>query len=196
MSRLAAGGGDADADEQPRPRGRRTPRGSGRLWRDRARGPLLGSLRRDSARAAQAQRRPDPSRAVGQAGRRFRHPRMGAARAHLELDARAGVGDVGRVPAPGSSRADDVRPDDGRLLDLHRDAGHPPGHVRDVRRDRAKAVRGHSRGHHHADRGPRRDGRSAAAGDHAERRGCAVRRGRPRAHRAPAAARLPRRPRR
>ncbi len=29
---------------------------------------------------------------------------------------------------------DDVRPDDGRVVDLHRDAGHHPGHVRDVRR--------------------------------------------------------------
>ena len=33
---------------------------------------------------------------------------------------------------------DDVRPDDGGLLDLHRHAGHPAGHLRDVRRDRAR----------------------------------------------------------
>ena len=35
---------------------------------------------------------------------------------------------------------DDVRPDDGGLLDLHRHAGHPAGHLRDVRRDRGEAT--------------------------------------------------------
>lgn len=39
-----------------------------------------------------------------------------------ELEPRPEVGDVGRVPAPRGARADDIRPDDGRLLDLHRDA--------------------------------------------------------------------------
>ena len=111
-----------------------------------------------------SRRRPDAARAVGQAGRRVRHARMGAARAHLELDARARVGDVGRVPAARGARPDDVRPDDRGLVDLHRHAGHPPGHVRDVRRDRAQAVRRLARGHDHADRRPRRDGRGAAAG--------------------------------
>ena len=39
------------------------------------------------------------------------------------------LGDVGRVPAAGRARADDVRADDRGLLDLHRDPGHPAGHV-------------------------------------------------------------------
>ena len=59
--------------------------------------------------------------------------------------ARAAVGDLGGVP-PSCERdgPDDVRPDDGRLLDLHRHAGHPAGHVRDVRRRaRQQALRRH-----------------------------------------------------
>ena len=38
---------------------------------------------------------------------------------------------------------DDVRPDDRRLVDLHRHPGHPAGHLRDVRRRRRQAVRRH-----------------------------------------------------
>ena len=38
-------------------------------------------------------------------------------------------------------RADDVRADDRRVVDLHRLAGDPPGHVRDVRGRGAQAVR-------------------------------------------------------
>jgi hypothetical protein len=37
--------------------------------------------------------------------------------------------------------SDDVRPDDGGLVDLHRHAGHPAGHVRDVLGDRREALR-------------------------------------------------------
>jgi len=33
-------------------------------------------------------------------------------------------------------RADDVRPDDGRIVDLYRQPGHRPGHLRDFRRGR------------------------------------------------------------
>ena len=54
-----------------------------------------------------------------------------------------------RLEAHGS---DDVRADDGRLVDLHRHAGHPAGHLRDLRRDRGQAVRRHARGHDLADR--------------------------------------------
>ena len=35
-----------------------------------------------------------------------------------------------------AARPDDVRPDDRRLVDLHRHPGHPAGHLRDVRRGR------------------------------------------------------------
>ena len=37
------------------------------------------------------------------------------------------VGDLGEVPGARCRRADDVRPDDRRVLDLHRQPGDPPG---------------------------------------------------------------------
>ena len=55
----------------------------------------------------------------------------GAAR---ELEPRAALGDVGALPRTRPQGPDDVRPDDGRELDLHRHAGHRAGHLRDVRR--------------------------------------------------------------
>jgi len=33
------------------------------------------------------------------------------------------------VPSAGAPRPDDVRPDDGGVVDLHRHAGHPAGHL-------------------------------------------------------------------
>ncbi len=69
------------------------------------------------------------------------------------------------------ARPDDVRPDDRRLVDLHRLAGHPAGHVRDVRRRRAHALRRNARRPLRAHGGPRRHGRRAAARRDDERRG-------------------------
>ena len=70
-----------------------------------------------------------------------------------------------------AARPDDVRPDDGRLVDLHRHPGHPAGHLRDLRRRRREAVRRHPRRDHHAYRRARRHGRRPAAGrDHERRR--------------------------
>ena len=43
-------------------------------------------------------------------------------------------------PRIGSQGADDVRPDDGRQLDLYRHPGHRPGHLRDLRRDGPPAL--------------------------------------------------------
>ena len=43
------------------------------------------------------------------------------------------VGDLGRIPSARGGGPDDVRPDDRRLLDLHRHPGDPPGDVPDVR---------------------------------------------------------------
>ena len=94
----------------------------------------------------------------GQAGRRLPDARGRAARADRELAARAALGDLGRVPPPRGRGADDVRPDDGGELDLHRHPGDPPGHLPDVRRGRREALRL---------AGPRRpddpDGRARAA---------------------------------
>ena len=60
-------------------------------------------------------------------------PRVGAAGADRELQPGRRLGQLGGVPPARGPRADDVRPDDGRLVDLHRHAGHPPGHLRDLR---------------------------------------------------------------
>ena len=70
------------------------------------------------------------------------------------------------------TRPDDVRPDDRGLVDLHRDPGHPAGHVRDLRGGGPPALRRHAARDGHAHRGSRRDGRRAAArGDHERWRG-------------------------
>ena len=74
------------------------------------------------------------------------------------------------VPQARRRRADDVRPDDRRVLDLHRDPGDPPGHLRDVRGDRAQALRRLAGRPARRHRRARRHGRRAAAGDHHERR--------------------------
>ncbi len=104
------------------------------------------------------------------------------------------VGQLGGVPPPGGGRADHVRADDRRVLDLHRHPGHPAGHLRDLRRGRRQAVRRHAGRDHHADRRPGRDGRRPAARGHHERRRRAVRGLRPVPDHPPHRARLPRRP--
>ncbi len=64
---------------------------------------------------------------------------------------------------------DDVRADDRRLVDLHRHAGHPAGHLRDPRLAGQPARLAFAEGQIRADRRSGRDGRRAAAGDHHER---------------------------
>ena len=121
------------------------------------------SLRGDRPHAEDLGRRRDAARAVRQAGRRAADARVGAARAAGQLQPRRRLGELGRVPAPGGARADDVRPDDRGLVDLHRLPGHPAGHLRDVRRGGGEALRRLAGGDDHADRRPGRDGRRAAA---------------------------------
>ena len=90
------------------------------------------------------------------------------------------VGDVGRVPPARGGGADDVRADDRRVVDLHRDAGDPAGDVPDVLRGGRGALRlARSARAHGAHGGPRRDGRRAAARGDDGGRGDPVRRGRP-----------------
>ena len=151
------------------------------------RGAVARGAARHRADAAAAARRRDAARAIRQAGGRLPDARGCTARADRELAARAEVGDLGRVPAARGGRADDVRPDDGRLLDLHRHPGDPPGHLPDVLRRRRGALRlGRSLGAHRADRGPRWDGRGAAARGDDGRRRDSLRRGRPAVDRPPA----------
>ena len=106
------------------------------------------------------------------------------------------VGDLGRVPAARVPRPDHVRPDDGRLVDLHRHPGHLAGHLRDVRGGGRQAVRRLAGRDDHADRRARRHGRRTAARGHDERRRRDLHRLRPGQHRAPDPVRLPRRARR
>ena len=95
--------------------------------------------------------------------------RVGAAGAHRQLQPRRRLGDLAGVPPARAPRPDDVRPDDRRLVDLHRHPGHRAGHLRDVRRGRREAVRRHAGRHPDPHRRVRRHGRRAAAGGHPER---------------------------
>ena len=84
----------------------------------------------------------------------------------------AALGHLGALPGAGAARPHDVRPDDGRLVDLHRHAGDPAGHLRDLRAGRPDPLRlGRPRRAARALRRPRRHGRRPAARrDHARRR--------------------------
>ena len=195
MSRLGPGGGAADAREQPAPGRRRAPAGPRGLRRDRQGGAQPGRARGDQARADEPERPRDAARAVGQAGGRVRDPPGRAARADRQLQPRARLGELGHVPRARRRRADDVRPDDRGVLDLHRDPGHPPGHLRDVRRDRPPALRRIAARKARGDGRAGRHGRRPAAGGDAQRGLRAVRRGRPAADRAADRDALPRRAR-
>jgi len=79
-------------------------------------------------------RRRNVARAVGQARRRVRThtdaPRVLIANSNL-----VGAGPRGPLPRARSQGPDDVRPDDGRVVDLHWQPGDRAGHVRDLRGD-------------------------------------------------------------
>ena len=190
---LAAGSGVPHAAEQPRPRSRGEPRAPRRVRRHGSRRPVVGCVPGDAAHADHARGRRDDARPVGQAGRRDAHPRVGAPGAHRQLEPRSRVGELGRVPPPRTSGPHHVRPDDRRIVDLHRHAGHPAGHLRVLRRDRSQAVRRHARRHAHDHCWRRGHGRRPAVGRDDERRCRAGDRRRP-AH--AAAARRPPLPRR
>ena len=83
--------------------------------------------------------------------------------AHRQLQPRAALGDVGPLQRARSQGPDDVRPDDRRVVDLHRHPGHRAGHLRDLRRGGAQALRWRPRRQVDPDRRPRRHGRRAAA---------------------------------
>ena len=175
--------------------GRRASRGARRLRRHRPGRALARGAEGDRPRAARCSS--DDETLLVQSGKPvavFRTTPTVAARADRELAARSEVGDVGRVPAARGRGADDVRADDRRLVDLHRHAGDPAGHLPDVRRRRPEALRlVVARRADDPHRRARRHGRRAAARRDARRRGDPLRRGRPVADRAPARDALPRR---
>ncbi len=130
---LADGSAAAHAPQQPRSRGRRAPGTARRLRGKRTRRAHPRSAQGHRADPPAARSRRDAARPERQARRRLQDARVGATRPARELPARPALGDLGRVPPAGGGGADDVRPDDGRQLDLHRHPGNPPGHVPDVR---------------------------------------------------------------
>ena len=127
---------------------------------------------------------------------RHADPRVGAAGAHRQLQPRRRLGDLARVPPARAPRPDDVRPDDGRLVDLHRHPGHRAGHLRDLRRGGREALRRHPRRHAHPHRRLWWDGRRPAARRDDERGRLPHRRRRPGPAAPPRRAPLPRRGRR
>ena len=123
-------------------------------------------------------RRRDAARPERQARRRLPDEPVRAARPDRELAARPALGDLGRVPPARGARPDDVRPDDGGELDLHRQPGDPAGHLPDLRGGRRAALRlRRPRRPDDPDRRARRDGRRAAAARRRSqaRRSCASR---------------------
>ena len=191
---VADRGAASDAPQQPRPRGRGASRVARRLRRLGARRAVARRASRHRAHAPSATGRRDAPRPVGQARRRLPDARGRAARPDRQLAPRARVGDVGRVPPPRGRGADDVRPDDRRVVDLHRHAGNPARDVPDVLRGGRDALRlARSRGTDGAHGGSRRHGwRAAARGDDG-RRSDPLRRGRPAVDRSPARDAVPRR---
>ncbi len=129
LQELAHRGAPAHADEQPRPRGGGRPPALDRLRRHGAGRPQLGGLRQDRRDAPAPGNERDAPGPVRQARGRVRNPRGRAARVDRQRAARARLGHLGQVPRARAAGADHVRPDDRRLLDLHRHAGHPAGHV-------------------------------------------------------------------
>ena len=191
---MVDGGSAADAAQQSRRRGGGAARGPRRLRRLRKGGEEPRGAAGDRGGAARARPRRDAARPERQTGRHLHDARGCAARADRELPARPEVGDLGRVPAARGRGSDDVRPDDGRLVDLHRESGNPAGDVPDVRRSGREALRlGRSARAHDPHRRTRRHGRRPAPGRNDGRCGDSLRGSRSSAHRAPPRDALPRR---
>ncbi|GIX16244.1 MAG: hypothetical protein KatS3mg119_0430 [Rhodothalassiaceae bacterium] len=166
-AKLAHRSAAAHAHEQSRPRGRRESGRARRLRRHRQGGARLGRVREDRRDPEAAPRRRNAAGAVRQAGRRLPHACGCAAGADRQFQSRAALGELGAFPRARPQGPHHVRADDGGLLDLHRLAGHHPGHLRDLRRDGPAALWRRSCRPLAAHRRPRRHGRRAAAGgDH------------------------------
>ena len=136
---LAHRGAAAHADEQPRPRGRRAARGlvvyggigkAARNWE--CYDAIIESLKRLEIRRFSCS---------PEARRRAQDPRRCTASAHRELQPGAELGELGALQRARPQGPHDVRADDRRLVDLHRQPGHRAGHLRDLRRGGPQALR-------------------------------------------------------
>jgi hypothetical protein len=93
----------------------------------------------------------------------FPHPQGCAARPPRQLQPRPQWATWEKFNELDRKGPDDVRPDDGRSLDLHRQPGHRPRHLRDLRRNGPPAFWRRPQGQVDIDRRARRHGRGAAA---------------------------------
>ncbi len=191
---LAPGGGAALLAEQSRSGGGRRPREPGRLWGTRESRPQPGSTRRHRPLSDRARERRDPAGPVGQAGRSARHSSARPPGSHRQFPVGARVGDMGSLLGTRSGRFDHVRPDDGRLVDLHRHTGHPAGHLSNLCCDCRTALRRIVGRHDHPHRRSRRDGGCPAFGGDSQRWSRDRRRYRSFPAAAKARDRIPRRP--
>ena len=98
----------------------------------RARLELLRPHRRDAETPERGRDAADP---VGQAGGRVPDARGCAARADRQFQSGAALGHLGALQRARPQGPRHVRPDDGRLVDLHRQPGHRAGHLRNLRRN-------------------------------------------------------------
>ncbi|MNG04891.1 hypothetical protein D3C84_880560 [compost metagenome] len=121
-------------------------------------------LRQDRRKPDQPERRRDPAGAIRQAGRRVQDSRQRPARTDRQLQPGAALGELGTLQRTGRQRPGHVRPDDRRQLDLHRQPGHRPGHLRNLRRSRSPALQRQPQGQVGPDRRSRRHGRCPASG--------------------------------
>ena len=138
---LDDGGAAPDADEQPRRRGGGEARASWWSMAASAGPRATGTASRRSSRTLR--RLEETQTLLVQSGKPvgvFAHPRRRAARADRQQQPGAALGELGAFLRARSQGADDVRPDDRRVLDLHRQPGHRAGHLRDLRRGRAGSI--------------------------------------------------------
>ena len=163
---MAAGSRAADADEQPRSGRRRATRGPRGVWWNRSRRAFMGSVRCHRADVADARRGRDAAGAERQTRRRVPDAPTRAPCADRQQQPGRALGELGRLSRSRATRPDDVWPDDRGVVDLHRIAGHHPGHIRDVWCGRARTFRRDARRTLRAHRGTGRHGRRAAAGRH------------------------------
>ncbi len=128
--RLASGSRASLPDEQSRSGRRRKTGRSDRLRRRRQSRAQLGLLSTRSCVSCDALENDETlAGAIRQTRRRFSHARIRAASFDRQLKSCRRVGQLGTLSRTRTPRPDDVRPDDGRQLDLHRHAGHRSGHV-------------------------------------------------------------------
>src|SRR5262249_47188731 len=117
------------ADEQSGPERCGKTRRTYRLWWDRKGGPRLALIRCDCEFITRARKRRDATGAIRQAGRNLSNSRVRTSGADRELEPDRSMVQLGRVAPARATWSHNVRPDDRRVLDIHRQSRHRSGHV-------------------------------------------------------------------